>query len=96
MADRVLRELDSIRKLSLNMGGWLILAAIAWFGLIDTAQRQCQSLTADSSQGITGTWQGTLQVGRDLRNVVKISKADDGYPQFRSGHHQTKRLQPSR
>jgi hypothetical protein len=33
MADRVLRELDSIRKLSLNMGGWLILAAIAWFGL---------------------------------------------------------------
>jgi uncharacterized protein (TIGR03435 family) len=79
MADRVLRELDSIRKLSLNMGGWLILAAIAWFGLIDTAQSQCQSLTADSSQGITGTWQGTLQVGRDLRNVVKISKADDGY-----------------
>jgi bla regulator protein blaR1 len=79
MADRVLRELDSIRKLSLNMGGCLILAALAWFGLIDTAQSQCQSLTADSSQGITGTWQGTLHVGRDLRNVVKISKADDGY-----------------
>jgi len=29
-------------------------------------------------QDITGTWQGTLKAGRDLRTVVKISKADNG------------------
>ena len=28
------------------------------------------------AQDITGTWQGTLQAGRDLRTVLKISKAD--------------------
>jgi len=30
------------------------------------------------AQDITGTWQGTLQVGKALRLVVKISKADNG------------------
>jgi uncharacterized protein (TIGR03435 family) len=30
------------------------------------------------AQDITGTWQGTLQAGRDLRTVIKISKADGG------------------
>jgi len=28
------------------------------------------------AQDLTGTWQGTLQVGRELRAVIKISKAD--------------------
>lgn len=27
---------------------------------------------------ITGTWQGTLHAGKDLRTVLKISKADGG------------------
>jgi len=30
------------------------------------------------AQDLTGAWQGTLQAGRDLRIVIKISKADDG------------------
>ena len=30
------------------------------------------------TQNIADTWQGTLHAGRDLRTVVKISKADDG------------------
>jgi hypothetical protein len=30
------------------------------------------------AQNITGTWQGTLQAGRELRTVIKISKADNG------------------
>ena len=30
------------------------------------------------AQDITGTWQGTLQAGRELRTVIKISKGDDG------------------
>jgi uncharacterized protein (TIGR03435 family) len=29
-----------------------------------------------AQQDITGTWQGTLQAGRDLRTVVKVSQAD--------------------
>jgi len=29
-------------------------------------------------QDITGTWQGTLQAGRELRTVVKISRGDGG------------------
>ena len=29
-------------------------------------------------QDITGTWQGTLKADRDLRIVLKISKADSG------------------
>lgn len=32
----------------------------------------------EHNQDITGTWQGTLQAGRELRTVVKISKADNG------------------
>jgi len=30
------------------------------------------------AKDITGTWQGTLNPGRELRTVVKISKGDDG------------------
>jgi len=30
------------------------------------------------AQDITGTWQGALQAGRELRIVIKISKGDDG------------------
>jgi uncharacterized protein (TIGR03435 family) len=30
------------------------------------------------AQDITGVWQGTLQAGRELRTVLKISKSDDG------------------
>ena len=29
------------------------------------------------AQDITGTWQGTLKAGRDLRTVLKISKDDE-------------------
>jgi len=29
-----------------------------------------------AQQDLTGSWQGTLQVGRDLRTVIKISKVD--------------------
>ena len=37
----------------------------------------------EHKQDITGTWQGTLQAGRDLRTVVKISKADNPRPTIR-------------
>ena len=34
--------------------------------------------TALFAQDITGTWQGTLKAGRDLRTVIKISEAAEG------------------
>jgi uncharacterized protein (TIGR03435 family) len=34
--------------------------------------------TAVHAQDLTGTWQGTLQAGRELRIVLKISSADGG------------------
>jgi uncharacterized protein (TIGR03435 family) len=36
------------------------------------------SATALLAQDVTGTWQGTLNVGKGLRTVLKISKADSG------------------
>jgi uncharacterized protein (TIGR03435 family) len=33
-------------------------------------------VVSNAQQDITGTWQGTLQAGRDLRTVIKITKAD--------------------
>jgi len=31
------------------------------------------------AQNVTGTWQGTLQAGRELRIVIKVSMADDAW-----------------
>jgi uncharacterized protein (TIGR03435 family) len=78
MTDRVARKLDFTRKLLLSVAGWLVVAAIALFGLVDAAQSRAQSPTGNKTQSIADTWQGTLHAGRDLRTVVKISKADDG------------------
>jgi uncharacterized protein (TIGR03435 family) len=41
--------------------GLLIAACVVWLS---------------AQQEITGTWQGTLQAGRELRTVVKVSRAD--------------------
>jgi uncharacterized protein (TIGR03435 family) len=78
MADRVVFKLDFTKKFLLNAVGWLAVAAITFFGLVDAAQSRAQSPTANNGQGIADTWQGTLHAGRDYRDVVKISKADDG------------------
>jgi uncharacterized protein (TIGR03435 family) len=78
MADRVVRKLDFIMKVLLSAAGWLIVAAIALFGSVDAAQSQAQSPAGNKGQDIAGTWQGTLHAGRDYRDVVKITKADDG------------------
>jgi uncharacterized protein (TIGR03435 family) len=55
------------RLLGVISCGFLIMA---WAGMPHSAVAQAKD--------ITGTWQGTLNAGRDLRTVVKISKADDG------------------
>jgi uncharacterized protein (TIGR03435 family) len=78
MTDRFVRKLDFTKKLLLSVAGWLTVAAVVLFGLVDTAQSRAQSPTANTAQTIADTWQGTLHAGQDLRTVVKISKADDG------------------
>ena len=78
MADRVARKLNLTRKFLLRVAGWLTVAAVALFGLVDAAQSRAQFPAENKPQGIEGTWQGTLHAGHDLRTVVKISKADDG------------------
>jgi uncharacterized protein (TIGR03435 family) len=78
MIDRVVRKLNFTRKLLLSVAGWLTVAAVVFFGLVDAAQSRAQSATDNKTQTIADTWQGTLHAGRDLRTVVKISKADDG------------------
>jgi hypothetical protein len=60
----------------LRASGWLIVAAIALFGF--AAQSQAKSSAENKGQDIADTWQGTLHAGRDYRDVVKITKADDG------------------
>ena len=78
MTDRVVRKLEFTRKLMLSLAGWLTVAAVVLFGLVDAAESRAQAPTENKPQSIADTWQGTLHAGRDLRTVVKISKADGG------------------
>jgi uncharacterized protein (TIGR03435 family) len=78
MTNLVVRKLHFTRKLLLSVAGWLTVAAVALFGLVDAAQSRAQSPTENKTQSIADTWQGTLHAGQDLRTVVKITKADDG------------------
>jgi uncharacterized protein (TIGR03435 family) len=48
------------------------------FVLVAAAESRAQTPTENKAQSIADTWQGTLHAGRDLRTVVKITKADDG------------------
>jgi len=81
MTGRVVRKLDLTRKI-LSVAGWLALATALVFGPIHInqiqAQTPAQAPAANPAQSLADTWQGTLHAGRDLRTVVKISKADGG------------------
>jgi uncharacterized protein (TIGR03435 family) len=78
MTDRAIGKLDSTRKLLLSLAGWLAVAAVVLFGLVDAAKSRAQTPTDNKTQSIADTWQGTLHAGKDLRTVVKISKGEDG------------------
>jgi len=47
-------------------------------GLISASPLSAQTPAAATAPDLTGTWQGTLHVGQDLRTVLKVSKADGG------------------
>ncbi len=78
MTDRLARKLDFCRKILLRVTGLLSLASLVLVMLLQTTAAQAQATSENAKQGIADTWQGTLHAGRDLRTVVKISKADGG------------------
>jgi uncharacterized protein (TIGR03435 family) len=69
MSDRAARKLDFILRLLLCIG---IMASL------HTSHVGAQAKAENPTQNIADTWQGIIHPGRDLRIVVKISKADDG------------------
>jgi uncharacterized protein (TIGR03435 family) len=77
MLEPVVRRLGFGRKLLLNVVGLLALTVLVVSGLALAAQAPAQS-PPSNPRDLTGTWQGTLHAGKDLRTVLKISKADNG------------------
>ena len=77
MVEQAARKLDLNGKLLLGIAGIAAIATV-FFSLIHVAQVRAQSPAENPTQNIADTWQGTLRAGRDLRTVVKISKADGG------------------
>ena len=69
MSERAARKLVFILRLLLCIG---IMASL------HTTHARAQAKAENPTQNIADTWQGTIHPGRDLRIVVKISKADDG------------------
>ena len=78
MTGEVTRKLDLSRKLLLAVAGVAAFAAPVVFGLVHAVQVHAQAAAAAPADAISGTWQGTLHAGRDLRIVAKFSKGDDG------------------
>jgi len=80
MTDYVVRKQNFTRTI-LSVAGWF-LAIVLVFGPAHItriqAQAPAQAPAASPAQSLADTWQGTLHAGRDLRTVVKISKADGG------------------
>jgi hypothetical protein len=76
MEEQVVNKLDFGRKLLLGLAATVALAVPITFGLVHVNQVSAQ--TANLAQDLSGTWQGTLHVGKDLRLVAKISKTDSG------------------
>jgi uncharacterized protein (TIGR03435 family) len=50
----------------------------SWITLPTVPPLHAQAAAANAKQDIADTWQGTLHAGRDLRTVLKISKAEGG------------------
>ena len=77
MRKRGWREGVLLALASLTVGGTA--AAIGVMPALATgAQTPTQAGPENTAKDLTGTWQGTLHAGHDLRTVVKITKAGDG------------------
>ena len=78
------RQAYPAQKWLLVVPASLILSFSPGTGFLRMAQAQATAQQPPSAQApaqktaIEGTWQGTLHSGKDYRDVVKITKADDG------------------
>jgi uncharacterized protein (TIGR03435 family) len=77
-----MRSLSLCQRRFFNLTGIAVMMLTIAFGLAGTnwagAQTTSQTPAAKPIQDIADNWQGTLHVGKDLRVVIKISKADGG------------------
>jgi uncharacterized protein (TIGR03435 family) len=78
MEEQMGHKLDLSRKLLLGAAATVALALPIIFGLIHIDQVSAQTAPENLTQDLTGSWQGTLHIGKDLRIVIKIAKADGG------------------
>ncbi len=78
MTNRIASKLDFGKKRLLSLVGIAAVVVPMFFGLIDITQVRAQSTAGNPASDIADTWQGTLHAGKDLRTVVKITKAEGG------------------
>ena len=76
VTQQVALPLDLSRRLLLGLAGLCAIAVPLSFGLLHVGQVQAQD---NAARDISGTWQGTLHAQKDLRTVLKISKANGGW-----------------
>jgi uncharacterized protein (TIGR03435 family) len=75
MEEQMGKKLDLGRKILLGLAATVVLAVPITFGLVHINPVSAQT---NMTQDIAGDWQGTLHVGKDLRVVAKVTKADGG------------------
>ncbi|RXH58892.1 M56 family metallopeptidase [Granulicella sibirica] len=79
MTAQIADKLDLNRKLLLGLTAAVALALPFTFGLVHVKNVHAQiAVPQDLTKDISGTWQGTLHADRDLRAVLKITRASDG------------------
>lgn len=78
MSERIMRRLRLCWRQFFNLAGIAVMTLTIAFGTTCTNRASAQASVANAAQDIAGTWQGTLHVGKDLRTVIKITKADGG------------------
>jgi uncharacterized protein (TIGR03435 family) len=69
------QRLSIARRLVLSTSAALVIGAPVMFGVLHASRSYAQ---APAKQNPDDTWQGTLHVQKDLRTVLKITKAPDG------------------
>jgi uncharacterized protein (TIGR03435 family) len=78
MTQQTGRKLNLSRKVLLCVAAVMAIALPVTFGLVHATQVRAQSAPANPASDIAATWQGILHTSRDLRFVVKITKAGGG------------------
>lgn len=78
MTKQIALKLDLSRKLLLSAVGIVVIALPVAFGLLHITEVRAQTVPANPASTIAATWQGILHGDRDVRFVVRITKAGDG------------------